>query len=131
MVDDLRAVVDAIGYLTRYGITWRALAAEFPPWPAGCASFARCSRRGTPQRLVDGVRAWLGLAWDRADLTTAAVIDAQSLQTADTVDAVSRGYHGGKKTSLLNLSRFIRLWAHLVNPDVGEVKNGFADPPQG
>ena len=27
----LRVVVDAIGYLVRYGVEWRALPADFPP----------------------------------------------------------------------------------------------------
>jgi hypothetical protein len=30
MVHDLRAVLDAIGYVTRYGIEWRALPVDFP-----------------------------------------------------------------------------------------------------
>lgn len=97
MVHDLRAVVDAIGYVTRYGIEWRALPADFPPWRAVYAFFERWSRRGMPQRLVDGLRARLRVAWGRADLPTAAVIDAQSVKAADTVGAASRGYDGGKK----------------------------------
>jgi transposase len=97
MVHDLRAVVDAIGYVTRYGIEWRAVPADFPPWRAVYAFFERWSRRGMPQRLVDGLRARLRVAWGRADLPTAAVIDAQSVKAADTVGAASRGYDGGKK----------------------------------
>jgi len=31
MVHDLRAMLDAICYVTRYGIEWRALPADFPP----------------------------------------------------------------------------------------------------
>ncbi len=31
MVHRLRVVVDAIGYLVRYGVEWRALPADFPP----------------------------------------------------------------------------------------------------
>jgi len=31
MEHDLRAVLDAIRYVTRYGIEWRALPADFPP----------------------------------------------------------------------------------------------------
>jgi transposase len=34
MVHDLRAMLDAIGYVTRYGIEWRALPVDFPPYEA-------------------------------------------------------------------------------------------------
>lgn len=53
MVHDLRAMVDAVGYVTRYGIEWRALPADFPPHEAVYAFFQRWSGRGLPQRLVD------------------------------------------------------------------------------
>ncbi|WP_236054694.1 IS5 family transposase [Mycobacterium sp. SM1] len=97
MVHDLRAVLDAIGYVTRYGIEWRALPADFPPWRAVYAFFERWSQRGMPQRLVDGLRARLRVAWGRAPLPTAGVIDAQSVKAADTVGATTRGYDAGKK----------------------------------
>lgn len=48
MVHDLRAMMDAIGYLTRYGIEWRALPADFPPHEAVYAFFCRWSARGRP-----------------------------------------------------------------------------------
>ena len=97
MVHDLRAVVDAIGYVTRYGIEWRALPADFPPWRAVYAFFERCSARGMPQRVVDGLRGRLRVAWGRVELPTAGIIDAQSVKAADTVGAASRGYDAGKK----------------------------------
>jgi transposase len=53
MKHDLRAMLDAIGYLTRYGIEWRAMPVDFPPWPAVYAFFERWSARAMPQRLVD------------------------------------------------------------------------------
>src|ERR1700736_6043731 len=41
MEHDLRAVLDAIGYVTRYGIEWRGLPAGFPPWQEGFGVFER------------------------------------------------------------------------------------------
>jgi hypothetical protein len=38
---DLRAVLDAISYVTRYGIEWRALPVDFPPWQAVYTFFLR------------------------------------------------------------------------------------------
>jgi len=50
MAHRLRVVVDAIRYLVRYGVEWRALPADFPPWQAVYAFFERWSARGLPQR---------------------------------------------------------------------------------
>ncbi|MDT7783133.1 MAG: hypothetical protein QOF58_1552 [Pseudonocardiales bacterium] len=98
MKHDLRAMVDAIGYLTRYGIEWRALPVDFPPWEAVYAFFERWSERGLPQRLVDRLRGRIRIACGRAELPTAAVIDAQTVRGADTVAADGAGYDAGKKT---------------------------------
>jgi transposase len=92
MSHDLRAMLDAIGYLTRYGIEWRALPVDFPPWTAVYAFFERWSERGLPHRLVDRLRGRIRIACGRAELPTAVVIDAQ------TVRAASAGYDAGKKT---------------------------------
>jgi transposase len=97
MEHDLRAVLDAIGYVTRYGIEWRALPVDFPPWQAVYAFFERWNARGLPQGLVDRLRGRLRVAYGRADLPTAGSIDSQSVKAADTVGAASRGFDAGKK----------------------------------
>jgi transposase len=97
MSHDLRAMLDAIGYVSRYGIEWRALPVDFPPWSAVYAFFERWSARGLPLRLVDRLRGRIRIAAGRAELPTAASIDSQSVKAADTVSAASRGFDGGKK----------------------------------
>jgi transposase len=97
MVHDLRAMLDAVGYVTRYGIEWRALPVDLPPWPAAYAFFARWSARGLPQALSDRLRGRIRVLAGRRDLPSAAVIDSQSVKAAETVAAGHSGYDGGKK----------------------------------
>jgi transposase len=97
MEHDLRAVLDAIRYVNRYGIEWRALPVDFPPWEAVYAFFERWNARGLPQGLVDRLRGRLRVAHGRADLPTAGSIDSQSVKAADTVGATSRGFDSGKR----------------------------------
>jgi transposase len=104
MEHDLRAMLDAIRYVTRYGIEWRALPVDFPPWEAVYAFFQRWNARGLPQGLVDRLRGRLRVACGRVDLPTAGSIDSQSVKAADTVGAASRGFDGGKKITAVILS---------------------------
>jgi transposase len=46
MAHDLRAMVDAIAYVTRNGIEWRAMPADFPPWDSVYAFYQRWNARG-------------------------------------------------------------------------------------
>ena len=87
MVHDLRAMVDAVGNVTRYGIEWRALPADFPPHPAAYAFFERWSARGLPQRLVDVLRGRIRIAQGRAPLPTAGSIASQRVRTVAVLDA--------------------------------------------
>ena len=67
MAHRLRVVVDAIRYLVRYGVEWRALPADFPPWQAVYAFFERWAARGLPQRVVDRLRGQLRVGAGRAE----------------------------------------------------------------
>jgi transposase len=92
-----RAMVDAVGYVVRNGIEWRAMPADFPPWEAVYAFFQRWSQRGLPQRLVERLRARLRTGLGREVQPSAAIVDAQTVKAADTVGAGSRGFDSGKK----------------------------------
>src|SRR5260370_18468121 len=49
MVHDLRAMCDAVSYVVKNGVEWRAPPAAFPPRGAGYAFFrARAHRRAAP-----------------------------------------------------------------------------------
>lgn len=80
MEHDLRAVLDAIGYVCRYGIEWRALAVDCPPWEAVDAFVERWSARGLPQALVDRLRGRLRVALGQNEPPTAGLIDSPSVE---------------------------------------------------
>ena len=97
MVHDLRATLDALFYVVRNGIEWRALPVDFPPWPAVYAFYQRWNARGLPQRLVDRLRHRLRVRARRDAQPSAAILDSQSVKAADTVGVGTRGFDNGKK----------------------------------
>jgi transposase len=97
MVHDLRAVCDAVAYVVRNGIEWRALPVDFPRWEAVYAFWDRWSARGLPGALVARLREKLRGHQGRAAQPTACIVDSQIVKCADTVGMATRGYHGGKK----------------------------------
>jgi transposase len=94
-----RLVLDAIFYIVRGGIAWRQLPAEFPPATTVYAIFTRWVRAGVWQRIHDALRDRVRVHDGRNPLPSAAIIDSQSVQGADTVNRSSRGYDAGKKTN--------------------------------
>ncbi len=110
MVHDLRAMVDAVGYVVRNGIKWRALPVDFPPWEAVYAFFQRWSQRGLPQQVVARLRSRLRTGVGRDVQPTAAIVDSQTVKAAETVGAGSRGFDSGKK---INQGREVKRWATL------------------
>jgi transposase len=97
MVHSLRAMVDAIAYVVRNGIEWRALPVDFPPWDTVYAFFQRWSARGLPQHLVGRLRGALRAGVGRDCQPSAAIVDSQSVKVADVVGAKTRGFDSGKK----------------------------------
>ena len=97
MVHDLRAMCDAVAYVARNGIEWRALPVDFPPWQAVYAFYERWNRRGLPQALVRRLRELLRVHQGRGAQPTACIVDSQIVKAADTVGKATSGYHGGKK----------------------------------
>jgi transposase len=88
---------DAIAYVVRNGVEWRAVPADFPPWEAVYAFWERWNKRGLPGELVRRLRERLRRCQGRKLQPTACIVDSQIVKCADTVDKATRGYHGGKK----------------------------------
>src|SRR5512135_2391261 len=92
-----RDLVDAILYVGRAGCAWRALPADFPPGQTVYGYVARWQDAGVTKAVHDTLRGKLRAAERRPTEPSAGVIDAQSVQGADTVGRDSRGYDAGKK----------------------------------
>ena len=92
-----RLVLDALFYLVRGGIAWRALPQEFPPWQTIYGVFRRWTKTGAWQRVHDALRDQARVRAGRKATPTAAIIDSQSVRGADTVPASSRGWDNAKK----------------------------------
>jgi transposase len=97
MTHDLRAMCDAVGYVVKNGIEWRALPVDFPPWEAVYAFYERWNNRGLPQELIRRLRELLRQHQSRAAEPSACIVDSQIVKAHDTVPKATSGYHGGKK----------------------------------
>ena len=99
MVHDLRAMCDAVSYVVKNGVEWRALPVDLPPWEAVYAFFERWNGRGLPAELVRRLRELLRAHQGRAAQPTACIVDSQMVKAHDTVPRATSGYHGGKKVT--------------------------------
>jgi transposase len=97
MVHDRRAMLDAVFYVAKNGVEWRALPVDYPPHAAVYKFFERWSQRELPGTLVHRLRRRLGRHQGRAPEPTAVIVDSQIVKAADTAARATRGYHGGKK----------------------------------
>jgi|SRR5690349_1177972 len=101
MTHDLRAMCDAVGYVVKNGIEWRALPVDFPPWEAVYAFYERWNNRGLPQALITRLRELLRAHQGRAAQPSACIVDSQIVKAHATVPKATSGYHGGNHAGLV------------------------------
>jgi transposase len=77
----LREVFNGLRYLVRYGVAWRAMPNDLPPWHAVYDQAQRWLRAGCFEMLVQDLRAVLRLAQGRAEEPSAAVLDSRTLRS--------------------------------------------------
>ena len=92
---DRRWVISAILYVLRTGCQWRMLPSDFPNWNTVYNNFWRWRNDGTWQRVHDRLREKVRRAAGKKSTPTAAIIDSQSIRTAE--GGETRGYDAGKK----------------------------------
>jgi putative transposase len=80
---DVREIVNAILYVDRNGVVWRALPHDFPPWKTVYHYFWTWRRDGTWEALHDALREQVRVAGGREPSPSAAILDSQSVKTTE------------------------------------------------
>ena len=87
--------MNAILYVVRTGCQWRMLPKNFPNWSTVYGVFWQWRNQGTWQKIHDALRAKTRRAAGKKSTPTVAIVDSQSIRTAE--GGEERGYDAAKK----------------------------------
>lgn len=109
----LRELFNGLRYVVRYGVAWRALPHDFPPWSAVYQQTQRWLASGCFETLAQDLRAVLRIAAGRNPDPTAAIIDSRTLRS--TPESGPRaGYDGAKRKRGSKLHMAVDTLGHLL-----------------
>jgi transposase len=109
----LRELFNGLRYVIRYGIAWRAMPNDLPPWFSIYQQTRRWLAAGVFEALAQDLRAVLRLASGRQEDPTAAIIDSRTLRS--TPESGSRaGYDGAKRKRGSKLHMAVDTLGHLL-----------------
>ena len=91
----MRSIVDAIFYVLRNGVPWRALPTDLPPWKTVYHWFRRFAREALFERMNHALVMRERERAGREASPTAAVIDSQTVKATEA--PAPRAFDGGKK----------------------------------
>lgn len=109
----LRELFNALRYVIRYGIAWRAMPNDLPPWHAVHQQAHRWLAAGSFETLAQDLRALLRVAAGRNEEPTAAIIDSRTLRS--TPESGTRaGYDGAKRKRGSKVHMAVDTLGHLL-----------------
>lgn len=109
----LRELFNALRYLVCYGIAWRAMPNDLPPWFAVYQQTQRWMQAGCFETLVHDLRTVLRMAAGRPPEPTAVIIDSRTLRS--TPESGTRaGYDGAKRKRGSKLHMAVDTLGHLL-----------------
>lgn len=80
---DRREVLNALFYMTKAGCTWRMLPHDLPPWEVVYMYFAQWRDEGVFERINRVLRKQVRVQEGKDEEPSAAIIDSQSVKTAE------------------------------------------------
>ncbi len=80
---DLREILNGIFYVLHEGCTWRAMPHDLPPWQTVYNYFRHWQRLGVWQKIHTQLRHQVRESMNKKEEPTAAIIDSQSVKTAE------------------------------------------------
>ncbi len=119
----LREVFNGLRYLVRYGVAWRAMPNDLPPWHAVYDQAQRWLRAGCFEMLAHDLRAVLRLAAGRTEEPTAAVLDSRTLRSTPESGARA-AWDGHKRTRGSKLHLAVDTMGHLLALHVTPANEG-------
>jgi putative transposase len=120
---DRRRLLNALFYFLRAGCAWRLLPRDFGPWQTVYHYFRLWSADGTWESINDLLRRDVRAAAGKRSQPTAAILDSQTVRSADHAGAT--GYDAAKKTKgrkrhILVDTLGLLLWVCVSPADVDE-----------
>ncbi|GAB5550245.1 MAG: IS5 family transposase [Sandaracinaceae bacterium] len=110
---DLRAVFDALRYITRTGAPWRYLPGDFPPWQAVQQQAGRWTKAGVFEAMAHDLRAIVRWLDGRHADPSATILDSRTLQSTPTSGSRA-GYDGAKRRKGSKVHAAVDTLGHLL-----------------
>jgi len=78
-----REIMNALFYMTKAGCTWRMLPHDLPPWEVVYMYFSQWRDEGVFERINEVLRKEIRIEMGKDEEPSAAVMDSQSVKTAE------------------------------------------------
>ncbi len=123
-----REIINGIFYVLRTGCTWDMMPHDLPPWNTCHHYFRRWREDGTWQGVHDALRERVRVRSGREATPSAAVMDSQSVKTAENGGAGAKGPHKAPTRPSLKDRTLLSLMRLSASKDVSDI---FSSTPAG